>query len=250
MSANRLIWPNGLIRSWYTKTTPMKTFAQDHSEMIHAKKEGQYLADFVYGANDGIVTTFAVVAGAVGAGLQTHIIIILGLANLVADGLSMGLSNFLSLRSKKSFEERERKREEYEVEKFPEEEKKEVEEIVARWGITGDHASAFVGDIISDKKRWVNFMMREELNILEDGNDRPSIHGAVTFGAFVIAGMLPLIPYVFGVATESQFTVSIIATGVSLFVVGASRSLVTNQKWLRSGLEMLLVGGLAARAAF
>src|SRR3989344_4274781 len=166
MSANRLIWPNGLIRSWYTKTTPMKTFAQDHSEMIHAKKEGQYLADFVYGANDGIVTTFAVVAGAVGAGFPTVVIIILGLANLVADGLSMGLSNFLSLRSKRSFEERERKREEYEIEHFPKEERKEVAQVVERWGISDEHAAMVVNDIVADKKRWVDFMMREELNIL------------------------------------------------------------------------------------
>lgn len=218
--------------------------------MVHAKKQGEYLADFVYGANDGIITTFAVVSGAVGAGLAPSVIIILGVANLVADGISMGLSNFLSLRSKKSFEERERAREEYEVEKFPEEEKREVEAIVAKWGITGDHATAFIGDIISDKKRWVDFMMREELNILEDPEDRPLGHGAVTFVAFVIAGMLPLIPYLFGVAAESQFLVSVIATGVSLFVVGASRSVVTNQTWLRSGVEMLLVGGIAAIAAF
>ncbi|MEK7616355.1 MAG: VIT1/CCC1 transporter family protein [Patescibacteria group bacterium] len=228
----------------------MKTFPQAHSEMFHAKSEGEYLADFVYGANDGIITTFAVVSGAVGAGLPTHVIIILGLANLVGDGISMGLSNFLSLRSKKSFEAREREREVYEVEKFPVEEKKEVEDIVERWGIRGEHATVFVNDIISDKKRWVDFMMREELNIFEDPNDKPAMHGLVTFVAFLIAGMLPLIPYVFGVPTASQFTVSIIATAISLFVVGASRSLVINQKWFRSGLEMLLVGGLAAGAAF
>ncbi len=221
-----------------------------HSEMIHAKKEGEYLADFVYGANDGIVTTFAVVSGAVGAGLPTHVIIILGFANLVGDGISMGLSNFLSLRSKKSFEDRERKREEYEVEKFPDEEKREVEEIVAKWGITGDHATAFVGDIISDKKRWVDFMMREELGILEDSNDKPAMHGLVTFVAFLVAGMLPLIPYLFGVSSHLQFRVSIIATAVSLFAVGASRSAVTSQKWFRSGIEMLLVGGIASGAAY
>lgn len=228
----------------------MKTFFQQHSEIIHAKKEGAYLADFVYGANDGIITTFAVVSGAVGAGLPPVVIIILGLANLVADGLSMGLSNVLSLRSRKSFETRERKREEYEIEHFPEEERREVEEVVEKWGIRGEHATMLVNDITADKKRWVDFMMREELNILEDKNDKPATHGLVTFVAFVIAGTLPLIPYLFGVSTDLQFAVSIVATAVSLFIVGASRSVVTNQKWLRSGLEMLLVGGIAAIAAF
>ena len=228
----------------------MSTQPQIHSEMMHLKKEGEYLADFVYGANDGIITTFAVVAGAAGAGLSTTVIIILGFANLVGDGISMGMSNFLSLRSRKSFEARERGREEYEVEKFPEDEKKEVEEIVERWGIKGDHARAFVGDVISDKKRWIDFMMREELGILEDPDDKPFMHGLVTFCAFFVAGMLPLIPYVFGISAHMQFSVSIFSTAISLFAVGASRSAVTNQKWFKSGVEMLLIGGIAASAAF
>ena len=218
--------------------------------MIHARAAGEYIADFVYGANDGIVTTFAVVAGSAGAGLSPVIIIILGFANLVADGISMGMSNFLSLRSRLSFEQREREREEYEVEKFPDVERQEVEEIVQKWGITGDHAKAFVDDIVSDKKRWVDFMMREELNILEDPDDKPSIHGLVTFGAFLLAGLLPLIPYLFGISSQNQFNVSIVATAISLFVVGSLRSFVTNQKWFRAGVEMLVVGGFASGAAY
>lgn len=221
-----------------------------HTENEHGKLKGEYLGDFVYGANDGIITTFAVVTGAIGAGLSPLVIILLGLANLVGDGISMGASNFLSLRSRRSFELRERAREEYEVEKFPEEEKKEVEEVVAQWGITGEHAKAFVGDVVADKKRWVDFMMREELGILEDPEDKPALHGFVTFMAFLVIGAMPLIPYIFGVPAHLQFTVSFIATGVSLFIVGSLRSLVTNQKWLRAGLEMLVVGALAAGAAY
>lgn len=224
--------------------------ANIHTENEHGKLKGEYIGDAVYGANDGIITTFAVVSGAVGAGLSPLVIVILGLANLVGDGISMGLSNVLSLRSKKSFALRERKREEYEVETFPDEERREVRDVILKWGVQDAHAESLVADIISDKKRWVDFMMREELGILEDPDDRPWVHGLVTFLAFAIAGMLPLIPYVFGISAHLQFEVSIVATASALFIVGSLRSLVTSQTWIRAGIEMLLVGSLAAGAAF
>src|SRR3989344_1289070 len=221
-----------------------------HTENEHGKLKGEYLGDFVYGANDGIITTFAVVSGAVGAGLSPLVVIMLGLANLVADGISMGLSNFLSLRSKHSFAQRERKREEMEIEKFPDEERREVRDVVTSWGIPEAHIESIVQDIVSDKKRWVDFMMREELDIIEDPKDRPIFHGLATFAAFLVVGAMPLIPYIFGVPADLQFIVSVIATGISLFVVGSLRSLVTSQKWLWAGIEMLAVGSLAALAAY
>ncbi|OGN29041.1 MAG: hypothetical protein A3A33_00075 [Candidatus Yanofskybacteria bacterium RIFCSPLOWO2_01_FULL_49_25] len=221
-----------------------------HNEKEHGKLEGEYIGDFVFGANDGIITTFAVVSGAVGAGLSPLVIIMLGLANLIADGISMGLSNFLSLRSRRSFEQRERAREEYEIEKFPDQERQEVSDVVAGWGIPSAHVSSIVDDIVSDKKRWTDFMMREELGIVEDPKDKPITHGFVTFIAFSLVGAMPLIPYLFGIPPHLQFMVSIIATAVSLFIVGSLRSLVTNQRWLWAGLEMLIVGSIAASAAF
>lgn len=221
-----------------------------HTENEHGKLKGEYLGDFVYGANDGIITTFAVVTGAIGAGLSPLVIILLGLANLVGDGISMGASNFLSLRSRRSFEQRERAREIHEVEEFPEEERREVRDIIHRWGVSETNVTSLTNDIVSDKKLWVDFMMREELGILEDLKDKPAIHGLVTFIAFLVVGAMPLIPYIFGVPAHLQFIVSLIATGISLFIVGSLRSLVTNQKWLRAGLEMLIVGALAAGAAY
>ncbi len=93
-------------------------------------------------------------------------------------------------------------------------------------------------------------MLLEELKIIVEEDGPPITHGAMTFVAFLVAGGMPLIPYVFGVPTDAQFLVSIIATGISLFIVGALRSLVTKRSWLRSGLEMLGVGALAAVAAY
>jgi vacuolar iron transporter family protein len=221
-----------------------------HSETIHRLRRGRYLPDIVYGANDGIITTFAVVAGAAGASFSGGAIIVLGLANLLADGISMGLSNFLALRSKKDFDAEQRKKEEWEIEKFPDIERKEVREILERWGVPEAHMEPVIEGVTKDKKKWVDLMMIEELGIIEEEDGPPIMHGVMTFVAFLIAGAMPLLSYIFPVNGESQFLVSIISTGTSLFVVGALRSLVTKRSWLRSGLEMLSVGALAAVAAY
>lgn len=221
-----------------------------HSEAIHRLRRGRYLPDVVYGANDGIITTFAVVAGAAGASFSAGAIVVLGLANLLADGISMGLSNFLALRSKQDFDKEQRKKEEWEIEKFPDIERKEVREILERWGVPEPHMESVIEGITKDKKKWVDLMMIEELGIIEEENGPPIAHGAMTFAAFLVAGAMPLLSYIFPVNRESQFLVSIISTAISLFVVGALRSLVTKRSWLRSGLEMLGVGALAAVAAY
>ncbi|MEK7066653.1 MAG: VIT1/CCC1 transporter family protein, partial [Patescibacteria group bacterium] len=178
------------------------------------------------------------------------VIIVLGMANLIADGISMGLSNYLAIHSKLDYQNGERAREELEIEKFPLIEKKEVLDILTGWGIKEPELGKVLDNITADKKTWVNFMMREELGIMEDDVKTPITHGLVTMGAFVVAGFLPLVPYVFGVPIESQFTISIIATVVSLFMVGSLRTLVTGGSWFKSGLQMLLVGGLAATSAY
>jgi len=223
--------------------------AEIHSESVHRQRQGKYLGDFVYGANDGIVTTFAVVAGAAGATLSSGVIIILGLANLIGDGISMGMSNYLSLRSKRDFERQQRSIEEMEVEKFPEKEREETREILRKWGIPEAHVEGALAGVVADKKRWVDLMMRDELDIIESHVDHPAKHGVATSLAFFVAGALPLIPYVFHIS-GSRFLVSIIATAVSLFFVGAARTLVTKMPWFVSGLEMLIVGGVASGAAY
>jgi VIT1/CCC1 family predicted Fe2+/Mn2+ transporter len=221
-----------------------------HSEKIHQSEHGLYISDIVYGANDGIITTFAVVSGAVGASLSPGTIVILGLANMVADGISMGLSNYLGISSKLDFQKQERLREEYEVENFPEKEREEVREIFLRWGVPEKHLEEILNAVTSDKKRWVDLMMREELGIYEDQVVSPAKHGLITMISFMLAGFLPLTPYVFGVQAESQFSLSLLATAGSLFTVGSARTLITGANWLRSGLQMLGVGSLAAASSY
>jgi VIT1/CCC1 family predicted Fe2+/Mn2+ transporter len=221
-----------------------------HAEKIHRNGGATYIGDLVYGANDGIVTTFAVVSGAAGASLLPGVVIILGLANLFADGISMGLSNYLSIRSQLSFQKTLRKTEMKEIREVPEEEKREVGTILSNWGVPKEYLSQTVEAITKNKKKWLDLMMREELGVIESKEETPAKRGFATTFAFLVAGTLPLIPYLFDVSSELQFPVSISATAASLFIVGSLRTLVTKAGWFRSGIQMLIVGGLASSAAY
>lgn len=223
---------------------------REAEDVLHRLHEGTYLPDFVYGANDGIVTTFAVVAGAAGASLSPGVIIILGLANLLADGFSMGASNFLSLRSEREFVAMQRKKEEWEVDNFPAIETEEIREILRKWGLPPDTVEPATSAIVQDRKRWIDLMMREELDLREEEAARPLNHGAATFAAFVVAGFIPLFPYLFGVTASQQLVVSSVAAGLAFFGVGAARTLITGGNALKAGMEVLLIGGLAAGVAY
>jgi VIT1/CCC1 family predicted Fe2+/Mn2+ transporter len=168
-------------------------------ESIHREPAGvadiarHYIRDVVYGANDGIITTFAVVAGVTGGALSSKAILIVGVANLFADGLSMGVGNYLGIRS---------------------------------------HESA-----------------RAALNLPEE-EAAPARHGLATFLAFAIAGALPLLPYAFEGSADVRFAFSASFTLAALFVIGSLRSLVTVERWMKAGFEMLLLGAVVAAAAY
>lgn len=211
---------------------------------------GNYIKEMVYGANDGIITTFAVVAGVAGAGLDPVTVIILGLANLFADGFSMASSDYLSSKSEKAYEDEERKIEEYEVEHWPVDEKKEVEEIYKKKGFTGALLRGVADRITSEKKLWVDEMMVGELGILPRAKHTPIKDSIVTFFAFVIAGSVPLLPYLFQFPESKRFVSSAIAGLGALFVIGSLRTYVTARKWYTNGFEMLVIGGLAASVAY
>lgn len=217
--------------------------------MYHRHTTGKYLGDLIYGANDGIITTFAVVAGAVGASFSPVVIIILGFANIFADGISMGASNYLSLRSEQDYAQAQRQKEEWEVDNLRAIEVDEIREIFEKKGFIGKDLDRAVEIITSDRNVWVDTMMRDELGILEDKNDNPIMHGGVTFSAFLIAGIVPLFAYLVP-GVPNVFGVAVVMCMISLFVVGALRSLVTAVSWFRGGMEMLLVGVGAASVAF
>ncbi len=212
---------------------------------------GNYIKDLVYGANDGIITTFAVVAGAVGAGMSSSVIIILGFANLLADGFSMAASNFLGSRSENALYREEEKREWNEVENLPEKEHQEVMEIFEKHGFDVETSGQLTALIKSNKKFWVDFMMKYELGFADPEHGSEWKGATLTFFAFVIAGTLPLLPFTFlSISQESIFLYSILATSFALFTVGSLRSVITKAHWLWSGMEMLFVGGIAAAVSY
>ncbi len=219
---------------------------------IHDVAKGQYIGDIVYGAIDGIVTTFAVVSGVAGASLSSGIVLILGFANLFADGLSMAVGNYLGAKSELEYKRRERYREEWEVEHLPEEEKQEIRQIYHRKGFTGELLERIVEVITRDKKQWVDTMLLEELHILPEQTS-PIMAGAMTFISFVVAGFVPLLSYVlsyFISFAQYAYPISVGLTFATIFAVGSLRVYVTGKRWWASGMEMLLVGGATAVVAY
>lgn len=218
----------------------------------HTKASGKYVGDMVYGALDGTVTTFAVVSGVQGANLAHSIVLILGFANLIGDGLSMAIGNYLGTKSELEYIKQERAREEWEIEHYPEGEKEEIRHIFSKKGFKGKDLERAVKIVTSDKKVWTDTMMLDELGLTEE--DKTPIWSALaTFVAFITAGFIPLLIYVLSLFIQFDFNlfiVSMILSGITLFVAGSLRTFVTGRNWLRSGLEMLFVGSIAAGAAY
>lgn len=243
--------------AFHREDVEMAEAAHTHEHLENSLREdgrrSQFLADAVLGSTDGIVTTFAVVAGATGASLTAGIVLIMGFANLAADGFSMAVSNYLGARSQQDYWLRERMREIWEIEYLPEAEREEVRRLYRRKGFEGETLERIVATITQDKDRWVEEMMREELGIQEE-RIAPVASGLVTFGSFVVAGFLPLVSYLLGFFSSSlmafAFPVSVGVTAIALFGVGVARRFMTFKPWWKSGLEILGVGGCAALCAF
>jgi VIT1/CCC1 family predicted Fe2+/Mn2+ transporter len=215
-----------------------------------------FLADFVYGATDGAITTFAIVAGVVGASLAPSIVLILGFANLLADGFSMAVGNYLATKSQREYIERARKREEWEIDNLVEQERQEVRDIYAKKGFKEDLLDEIVRVITSRRKVWVDTMMREELGLIEDSK-RPRDSAVTTFAAFNAVGLIPLLPFVvmsiMGFSTASTidaFFYSVIFTAAAFFLIGSVKGKIVQKPILRSGLGTLAIGGIAAAVAF
>lgn len=244
-------------RAFRMRNLEMAEEAHTYEHLAKSLREqgarGQHLADGVLGATDGIVTTFAVVAGAAGAYLSPAVVLIMGFANLLADGFSMAVGNYLGARSQQDYWTRERSRETWEMEHLPEAEREEIRRLYRRKGFEGETLEHVVETITSDKDRWLDEMMREELGIHEE-KIAPFISGLVTFAAFVLAGLLPLLSYILAFfsspSTWAAFPLSLGVTAIALFGVGAARRFMTRRSWWRSGLEILVIGGLAAACAF
>jgi VIT1/CCC1 family predicted Fe2+/Mn2+ transporter len=206
-----------------------------------------YLRDWVYGGIDGAVTTFAIVAGVVGADLSNRVVLILGLANVVADGFSMAASNYSGTKTEVDEKDRLRAVEERHVETVPEGEREEIRQIFRGKGFEGPDLERAVNVITADTKRWVDTMLSEEYG-LPKAVRSPLKAAASTFAAFMLCGLVPLLPFV--VDAPSSFALSIATTGLVFFLIGSGKSRWSTSSWWRSGGETLAIGMGAAALAY
>lgn len=205
------------------------------------------LRDAVYGAIDGAVTTFAIVAGVAGAGLSPFVVVALGIANVLADGFSMAAANYSGTKADLDNMRRIRKVEERHIKEHPEGEKLEVQEILANKGLSGEVLSQATMAVTQDRKNWIALMMEGEYGL--GGIDPHPIKSALTtFLSFLVAGCIPLVPFILGLG--NAFAISSAMTMVTFFAIGALKSKWSLSPWWRSAIETLLIGGCAAMIAF
>lgn len=233
-----------------------RTHAQAESQ-IHGEKSlfrrfQNYLGEFVYGGIDGSVTTFAVVAGAAGANLASPIVIILGFANLIADGFAMSVGSYVSTKSEKQKYDKHKAVEYWEVDNLPEKEREEIKEIYAAKGFKGELLEKVVDTITADKDRWVDVMMKEELEMAAETKS-PLAMGTVTFLSFLLFGFVPLVVYVVDYIrplASNLFLISSILTGVCFVIIGWLKCAVTDTSKIRGIAETLILGGAAATLSY
>ena len=230
--------------------------ADMHTQEAIASRVGSagqhsYLGDFVLGAVDGTVTTFAIVAGAAGAGLPAGVAIVLGLANVAADGFSMAASNYLKSKADRQMVQRFRAMEEMHIEEVPGAEREEIRQIFAAKGFEGELLEEVVKVITADRKRWVDTMLTEEWG-LQLETPSPIRAALATFVAFVVAGLVPLSPLLLTtlLAGQHMFIASAVLTAITFFCIGIAGGHVSKRPRLKAGLETLLVGGGAASLAY
>lgn len=217
---------------------------------LSAKPGASLLSDAVLGGIDGCVTTFAVVAGAAGGGLPETVIVVLGFANLVADGFSMAASNYLSVKSRREEVHKMRRQEEDHIARIPQGEREEIRQIFRKKGFSGGVLDKIVDVITDDKKLWVQTMLAEEHGLLLEAR-RPLPAGLATFAAFVSVGLMPLLPFLIpGLAAGRELGVSAAVTALAFLAVGVMKGAVLRAPLLRSGLETLALGGAAAGLAY
>ena len=211
---------------------------------------GEAVRDIVIGMSDGLTVPFALAAGLTGAISSTHIIVTAGLAEIAAGSIAMGLGGYLAARSDAEHYASERRREEDEIVTMPEAEAQEVAEIFQSYGLTNDESASVVAALRKRPQDWVDFMMRFELG-LEKPEPGRALRSALTIaGAYVVGGLIPLSAYLILADAHRALVVSVVVTLLALGVFGGIKGRFTGAPIVRSALQTVLIGGLAAAAAF
>lgn len=217
---------------------------------LAADHKPSYLGDSILGGIDGCVTTMAVVASVAGAGLPVAIAFVLGLASLVADAFSMGVSNYQAVKSQNDARDRIRRQEERHIDQEPDGERAEIRIIFENKGFSGETLERIVDTITSDRRRWVDMMIQEEHGMALHGPS-PARAGLATFLVFILVGSMPLLPFLLPFLAGVQvFVASGLIAAVALFGIGWAKGVVLDMPRGKAGLETLLMGGGASAIAF
>jgi VIT1/CCC1 family predicted Fe2+/Mn2+ transporter len=211
---------------------------------------GETVRDIVIGMSDGLTVPFALAAGLSGAVESTSIVITAGLAEIAAGSIAMGLGGYLAARSDAEHYASERLRERAEVRDIPAAEAKEVTDIFKSYGVSAAAAAPVVRALQERPEAWVDFMMRFELGLEKPDPKRALLSAATIAGAYIAGGLIPLAPYFIFAAAARALAVSVAFTLLALFLFGYIKGLFTGARPIQSALQTVLVGGLAAAAAF
>jgi VIT1/CCC1 family predicted Fe2+/Mn2+ transporter len=213
-------------------------------------KNSDFITDMVIGMSDGLTVPFALAAGLSAAVASNTIIITAGIAEIVAGSIAMGLGGYLAGKTEIEHYDSELQREFDEVENLPEKEKEEVKEIFADYGLSEQSQDLIVEELAKDKHKWVDFMMKFELG-LERPNLNRARNSALTIGgAYIVGGFIPLCGYIFTQAPKEGLLFSSVLTIVCLLVFGYFKSKVTGQPPLKGAFKVMVIGVIAAAAAF
>ncbi len=208
---------------------------------------GRAIREVVFGFNDGMVSTVGFVVGVAAALSNPKIVLITGLAEVMAGSFSMFFGSYLSTKNQREFFEQEIEREKYEIREMPEREREEIRKIYAAKGFKGADLEMVVSHITSDNSVWLKCMMEEELGLIFESMDNSLKVGLMTGLSFVVGGLVPLIPYMYA-ASSAALAQCIGLSAISLFVVGIVKTFLTKKHWFKSGLESLVIGLLATGA--
>lgn len=214
---------------------------------------GKYIKSTIYGGLDGIITTFAVVAGVAGASLSSSIVLILGFANLLADGLSMAIGDYLSTKAEVEYADSQRQKEAHAIRENPGSVQREMKQLFVDKGISEADAETLQSVYSRYEEVCLDVVMLEKWGLAEE-KESPVMNAIVTFVSFVVFGFMPLLAYLVALYVpffaDHSFVAASCITGLTLFVLGVQKIRFSNRAWFASGFEMLIIGGVAALVAY
>jgi vacuolar iron transporter family protein len=211
---------------------------------------GNFVRDVVIGMSDGLTVPFALAAGLSGAVQSTHLVVVGGLAEIAAGSIAMGLGGYLAARGDAEHYEQERDREYREIKEIPEEEMAEVSRVFQQYGLTQEESNSISEALSRRPDAWVDFMMRFELGLEPPESGRAITSAATIAGAYIAGGIIPLSPYLILSSASQGLMVSAIVTLAALGIFGYIKGSFTGTGKLRSATQTMVIGGLAATAAF